>query len=420
MKFRKCFVLLSALMAILLIVPLGAGCMRTTVAAQGWSGIAGSNGQLFYLTTVAGSGGGGFLGCGSPASNSQLIALSTGDGGVLNTFAIPESTVFYGTPVISGDFAYITGYNGRLYRVNTVSGGTAQSTQLNSDKPQAIIGGAVVANGLVFAASADGRLYALDATTLAKQWQFSTGDQIWSTPAVSDGTVYIGSFDKNVYAVDAASGAKKWSYATQGVVVATPVVSGGVVYVASLDRHVYALDAASGNLLWQFPAADDSVSRNWFWATPVLVGGKLYAPNTNGVIYVINASDGSLVADLDTHGSIKSSPVIVGSKVVVVTEEGEIYTIDTVTLQFEGQPCRLRDVPASGTSNSKVKVRASLSVFNGLVYIQTTDPDRVFEFNPVTGNAGEIGTKQSVVTSPPPTNTNTVTVTATVTVTTAG
>ena len=415
MKSKKSLILFVGLIVALLAMPLSAGCMgRTVAAAQGWSGIAGADGQLHYLTTVPGTGGGGFLGCGAATPQSQLITLSATDGGVLRTMTFQESTVFYGAPVIVDGIGYLAGYNGLVYRVDTVSGGTPKSVRLG-DRSQAIVGGVAVAGGRIFVASVGGSLYALDANTLDELWEFSAENVIWSTPIVSGDTVYIGSFDRTMYALDVSNGQKKWSYTTDGAIVATPIVSEGMVYVASLDRHLYALDIASGDLTWQFPAADATDIPNWFWATPVLIDGKIYAPNTNGQIYVINAEDGNLASELTTSGSIVSSPVIVGEKVVFVTEKGDVYVVNTTSQQFDGNPFSLRTVPASGTSNTNLIVRATLSTLDGLVYIQTTNPSRVFEFDPNTKDAREIGTKQSVATSPPPSSAVTVTVTVTTT-----
>ena len=47
-------------------------------------------------------------------------------------------------------------------------------------------------------------------------WTFRTGGAVISTPAVADGRVYFGSFDSNVYALDASSGALVWKFTTAG------------------------------------------------------------------------------------------------------------------------------------------------------------------------------------------------------------
>jgi outer membrane protein assembly factor BamB len=61
-----------------------------------------------------------------------------------------------------------------------------------------------------------------------------------SSPAVVNGVVYIGSHDGNVYALDAASGNKIWNYPTSGMVLSSPAVANGVVYVGG-GNVVYAL-----------------------------------------------------------------------------------------------------------------------------------------------------------------------------------
>ena len=57
------------------------------------------------------------------------------------------------------------------------------------------------------------------------------------TPA--DG--YVGSNDHNVYALDARTGEKVWNYPTGGYVFSSPTVVLGTVCVGSEDRNVYAL-----------------------------------------------------------------------------------------------------------------------------------------------------------------------------------
>ncbi|MFZ0925405.1 MAG: PQQ-binding-like beta-propeller repeat protein [Halobacteriota archaeon] len=48
-------------------------------------------------------------------------------------------------------------------------------------------------------------------------------------------------YDGNVYAFNAASGAKVWDYTTGSAVLCSPAVSNLVVYVGSNDGNVYAI-----------------------------------------------------------------------------------------------------------------------------------------------------------------------------------
>ena len=84
-------------------------------------------------------------------------------------------------------------------------------------------------------------MYALNASTGARLWSFSTGDIIYvSSPAVANGVVYVGSWDHNVYALNAYTGAMRWSFATGNEIWSSPAVANGVVYVGSADGYVYA------------------------------------------------------------------------------------------------------------------------------------------------------------------------------------
>jgi PGF-CTERM protein len=107
-------------------------------------------------------------------------------------------------------------------------------------------------------------LYALNATTGAKLWNYTTGSYVDSSPAVANGTVYVGSDDGNVYALNATIGAKLWSYTTEDAVLSSPAVSNGVVYVGSNDGNVYALSNA--------PAATSQSATPGFDVMLALVG----------------------------------------------------------------------------------------------------------------------------------------------------
>jgi outer membrane protein assembly factor BamB len=74
----------------------------------------------------------------------------------------------------------------------------------------------------------------------------------------------VGSDDGNVYALNATTGAKLWSYTTEDAVLSSPAVANGVVYVGSNDGNVYALSNA--------PAAASQVTTPGFDVTLASVG----------------------------------------------------------------------------------------------------------------------------------------------------
>ena len=65
----------------------------------------------------------------------------------------------------------------------------------------------------VFVGSKARKLYAVNAASGTKVWEFATGDAVYSSPTVADGLVFVGSMDKKLYALTAANGAKVWEFA---------------------------------------------------------------------------------------------------------------------------------------------------------------------------------------------------------------
>jgi len=77
-------------------------------------------------------------------------------------------------------------------------------------------------------------------TTNQTLWNYTTEDEVWSSPAVVDGVVFVGSYAGKVYALNATDGSLVWSYTTGDCVFSSPAVVDGVVFVGSCDYNVYA------------------------------------------------------------------------------------------------------------------------------------------------------------------------------------
>ena len=110
-----------------------------------------------------------------------------------------------------------------------------------------------------------------------QKWSFAGGQDpaihnqvgFQSSPAVVDGTVYVGCRDAHVYALDAATGRKKWDYPTsKSWVIGTPAVRDGIVYVGTSDSARFmALDAKTGRLRFNFDA------KAYIFSSAALAGG---------------------------------------------------------------------------------------------------------------------------------------------------
>jgi len=343
-----------------------AGCTRGA-QPKGWSGGTIDNGTLF-LGSMEGK-----LVAIDLSNHTQLwetlLETAKPSGGF--TFGCAPATTsvaIYGNPAVGEDLVYIGGYNGKIYAFNP-SSGLSKDQYLDETKPEPIVGGPVIALGKVYIGSSDGKLYALNPATLDKEWEFQTGNKIWSTPAIDGDTIFIGSLDKKLYALSAATGNKKWEFATEGAIASTPVVHNDMVYIGSLDRHIYAIDAITGKLRWRSKVETD----NWFWATPIVYNDVIYAPSLDGKVYILNAENGNEIKDaIDLGSPVPSWPVLVGKSIIIASQEGRIYALDTDTHQK-------REL-----NNLEEEIYAPLSASDGIVYIHTIEGE-LYALNAQTG-----------------------------------
>jgi len=203
---------------------------------------------------------------------------------------------------------------------------------------------------MVYVASGDAKVYALDAVTGALRWSYSTGGQAYSSPAVADGVVYVGSSDNKLYALDAATGALKWSYTTGSRVDASPAVAGGVVYVGS-DK-VYALEAATGTLKCSYTGGGGFVA---------VANGVVYAASWNKTLYALDAATCSLRWTYTAGGAL-SSPAVANGSVYVNSSDKKTYALEAAT----------GDLRWSYTTGSDY-IQSPPAVADGVLYVGSYD-----------------------------------------------
>jgi outer membrane protein assembly factor BamB len=227
---------------------------------------------------------------------------------------------FYATPALTPDGQVIVGgFDKKLYSLNLKTG--ASNWQF-TDAHDRWIGGALVANAMIYAPNADYSLYALNFQGQL-QWTFEADQSIWGTP-VSDGTnIYFGTLGKRVYAVDAKTGKQVWMQILDGAVLGSPVLgSANDLYVGTYGATLYALSTADGKTLWSKPAS------SWIWAGPVLDGGNVYVADANGKLVAYPTTGAAKLWEQDLNGAIIGSPCICGGNIVVATEAGTVYFVD--------------------------------------------------------------------------------------------
>lgn len=184
----------------------------------------------------------------------------------------------------------------------------------------------LVVDGLVYLASDNLNLYALDAHTGRQVWKFPFALPHYmvighTAPAYADGTLYFGGSGLKLdgtatyaalFALDARTGALKWQFSPRGRANVRSddrlqdmvAVAGGVVYGKS-DNFLFAVDAATGHQRWIFKAPRAIT-------VPAVNATRAYVGCFDGSVYVLDAATGAVADRIPLAGYCDTAPVVVG------------------------------------------------------------------------------------------------------------
>jgi outer membrane protein assembly factor BamB len=236
-----------------------------------------------------------------------------------------------------------------------------------------------IVNGVVYAGSYDGKLYAWDEASGVVKWSADAPGIRNSAPAVMDGFVCVASNDGALYAFHTESGAPVWTAKLRRFSVSSPTIAHGVVYVSSAGV-LFAFDARTGTLKWRVRAGGTF--------TPAVVDGVVYGIAGGSSLRAFNAETGAVI--WKTKAPVVSSPAFANGRVYAVyantsTDYG-VYAFDAAT------GSRLWHSPFGGFSQS------DLAVANGIVYAGSFDGN-LYAFDALTGArkwAFKVGTEVDV------------------------
>jgi len=222
----------------------------------------------------------------------------------------------YQPPSLTDAALYVGGYDGKVYGFDKATGQILPgwTTTATGDK---IIGGTAYdkATNLVYSPTGSKGLGAFDPKTGAEVAHFDgTAYGIWGAPLIVGDVVYTASLDHNLYALDSKTLAPKWKTPLDlgGAVAETPVYDGkGTLYIGTFNSEVLSIDISSGTggkIVNRFKAG------NWVWGSPVLDNGTLYFGDLSGNLYALDAGSFKVLwtaQDKENVGGIRGRVAVV-------------------------------------------------------------------------------------------------------------
>lgn len=276
---------------------------------------------------------------GGPAVNDGLLVIGTLDGHVYGLNAKDgeprwETSLSAGilaAPAIVGGRVVVRTNDGRVYSLNA-DDGKQQWVYDQSTVPLLSLrgnGSLLVAKGVVFFGSDDGKLEAV---------RLDNGDKLWDLPLsngegrteidrlgdadgsvlINGNTLYASSYHGRITAVDGPSARPLWEQKFSSYV--SMAVDGNMLVAVDDASNVWAYDAGSGSDMWKQDKLD------WRWLSgPAIQDGYVLVGDLKGYLHWMRAEDGKFVARARlSHDAIRAQPLVVGDVAYVMDVDGHI------------------------------------------------------------------------------------------------
>jgi outer membrane protein assembly factor BamB len=254
-----------------------------------------------------------------------------------------------------------------------------------------VVASPVIADGMAFVGSRDGKVYAIDVEDGSKQWEYNIGEPIESTPVILDNRLFIGSSGGRVYSLS-LNGSKNWDFQTapsqseEYTVLSDLATDGDYIYLLSgkkdgswREGRIYCITPNNGREVWDYPLID----RAWPH-TPAIHSGTLYTfglgqeDNANGSVIALNTTDGTV--EWSGGSSSGVGGITVDGNSVYVTTGTNTYALDASngSTQWEYNFPELEDS----------WIYSSASIEGRKMYLSVTSGDDfgyIYELDTVTG-----------------------------------
>jgi len=175
---------------------------------------------------------------------------------------------------------------------------------------------------VVYVASTDKHLYAIDLKTGKEKWKRKLGI-MKASPAVKDDRVYIGDVSGNVFCVDANNGDQIWLYApeTGGEIVSGCNFHGDNILVAAQGMPVTCLNT-KGEKVWAFEIDGGSNG------CPTVSGDTVFASGCDSRFHAIDAKSGKELWAVDISGQAAATCAVADDVAYVGTVTNQVVAID--------------------------------------------------------------------------------------------
>ena len=271
----------------------------------------------------------------------RMHAIRAADGGEAWTWSGPKP--LYGEALVTTDSVCFLDEAGDCISLARGEGRLRWRTALHAGKPAAQnptfnhrTAVPVIDGGTLYVGSADGGLYALEASGGKILWRHDLGAPVYAAVALDGDRLLAAGFDGTVHVLDRRSQAEVARVKLGGPLASAPALAGDTVLVGCRDYLLYGLRRADLSIAWR-----DSYWFSWVESVPRVVDGLAYIGGSDyRRISALDPATGAARWVTDVGGLTWGTPVVTATTVfagtsaqspAAIQHEGGITALDRLT-----------------------------------------------------------------------------------------
>ena len=249
----------------------------------------GGNDQVFIATSEDG----------------DIVAYREADDGLVKLWGTRVESEIRSPPVVDNDQVFVRSVDGKL-RSLAIADGAEQWVVARRVPALSLTGNSqpLVAGPLVFAGFDDGKVIAYERASGQTRWESTITAPSGRTEierlvdvdgrfVLSDGVIYVASFQGRLAALQAVNGDLLWSREFSSY---QPIaIDDDALYLSADDSHLWAIDRRTGSAFWK----QDVLHARKITA-PAVIGDNLVVADLDGYLHWFSKSEGTLLSRIRT------------------------------------------------------------------------------------------------------------------------
>jgi outer membrane protein assembly factor BamB len=256
-----------------------------------------------------------------------VIAADVATGAIRRQFQ--AESYFLSSPARVEGRVHLADGAGHLYAQDAING-EEQWRAVVGESGDRALGTTAVARNVVYCVDASRRvgestlLRAYDAATAEERWRFEADQELHlrGTAVVAGDLIYVATRESLVLAVDLHSGEELMRYDAGSATRTELAVVNGLIYVGTEDGDLHAIDLDAGKERWSRQLSDEAAPIS----PPTVADGIVYVGDTGGGMHALDAATGDKRWSAGV-GSLRSSPAVISGMPYVGGNEGSLRAV---------------------------------------------------------------------------------------------